>query len=155
VSGDLHRHFFRNASTPKVASCRSSCLSALDWALQRGRPEIFNSDQGSQFASEGFTGRLQSLGIRISMDGWGRVFDNIFVERLWRTVKFEEVYLKDYESVPAAVAGLSAYFSFYNQERLHQALGYRTSAVVYHGRHGQKSGVSRHGHPPDRAATNQ
>ena len=119
----------------------SFCLSALDWALRQGKPEIFNSDQGSQFTSQDFTGRLQGAGIRISMDGRGRVFDNIFVERLWRTVKYEEVYLRDYENVPAAVAGLSAYFRFYNQERLHQALGYQTPATAYHGRHGQKSGM--------------
>jgi putative transposase len=131
----------------------SFCMSALDWALQRGQPEIFNSDQGSQYTSEDFTGRLQSLGIRISMDGRGRVFDNIFVERLWRTVKYEEVYLKDYESVPAAVAGLSSYFRFYNQERLHQSLGYRTPAAVYHERQGQERGVVRYGPTPDRAPT--
>jgi putative transposase len=77
------------------------------------------------------------------MDGRGGVFDNIFVERLWRTVKYEEVYLKDYESVPAGVAGLNSYFRFYNQERLHQSLGYRTPAVVYHGRQGQKRGMVR------------
>jgi putative transposase len=131
----------------------SFCLSALELALRQGKPEIFNSDQGSQFTSEDFTRRLKNAGIRISMDGRGRVFDNIFVERLWRTVKYEEVYLKDYESVPAAVAGLSSYFRFYNQERLHQSLGYRTPAAVYHGRQGQKRGVVRYGPVPDRAPT--
>jgi putative transposase len=111
----------------------SFCLSALEWSLRQGKPEIFNSDQGSQFTSLDFTGRLLNEGIRVSMDGRGRVFDNIFVERLWRTVKYEEIYLKDYEDVGAAVAGIGSYFSFYNQERLHQALGYRTPAAIYHG----------------------
>ena len=109
----------------------SFCLSALEWALRQGKPEIFNSDQGSQFTSEDFTGRLKSAGITISMDGRGRVFDNIFIERLWRSVKFEEVYLNDYESAAIAVASLGAYFTFYNQERLHQSLGYRTPAAIY------------------------
>lgn len=108
------------------------CLDALDRALERGaRPEIFNSDQGVQFTSQAFTGRLQAEGIRISMDGRGRALDNIFVERLWRTVKYEEVYLKDYVSVPSARANLDAYFRFYNQERLHQSLNYQTPAAVY------------------------
>jgi putative transposase len=111
----------------------SFCLSALDLALRQGKPEIFNSDQGSQFTSEDFTGMLLNAGIQISMDGRGRVFDNIFVERLWRTVKYEEVYLKDYESVPLAIASLAAYFSFYNGERLHQSLGYRTPLSVFAG----------------------
>ena len=110
----------------------SFCLSALDWALQaKRRPEIFNTDQGAQFTSMEFTGRLEELEIRISMDGRGRALDNVFVERLWRIVKYEEVYLKDYESVPAAAAGLGAYFDFYNRERLHQALGYRTPQSAY------------------------
>ncbi len=107
------------------------CVSALDWALQRGRPEIFNSDQGSQFTSEDFTGRLARHGIGISMDGRGRALDNVFVERLWRTVKYEEVYLKDYQDVGQAVENLKRYFEFYNQERAHQTLGYRTPAQVY------------------------
>jgi putative transposase len=110
----------------------SFCLSALDWALRHGRPEIFNSDQGSQFTSAEFVARLQREGIQVSMDGRGRALDNVFVERLWRTVKYEEVYLKDYESVGAAAGGLRSYFEFYNRERPHQALGYRTPAVVYH-----------------------
>jgi putative transposase len=111
----------------------SFCLAALEQALRRAKPEIFNSDQGSQFTSADFTSALARAGIRISMDGRGRVFDNIFVERLWRTVKYEEVYLKDYESVPMAVAGLGSYFAFYNQERLHQSLGYRTPLSVFAG----------------------
>jgi len=108
------------------------CIDALERALERGaRPEIFNGDQGAQFTSQAFTGRLRAADIRISMDGRGRALDNIFVERLWRTVKYEEVYLKDYASVPSARANLDAYFRFYNQERLHQALGYQTPTAVY------------------------
>jgi putative transposase len=110
------------------------CLTALDRALQQARPTIFNTDQGSQFTSLEFTGRLQAAEVRISMDGRGRALDNIFVERLWRTVKYEEVYLKEYETVPVATRGLAAYFRFYNEERLHQALAYRTPAAVYHER---------------------
>jgi putative transposase len=108
------------------------CVSALERALQTGRPEIFNSDQGSQFTSLDFIRPLETLGIRISMDGRGRVFDNIFLERLWRTVKYEEVYLKDYLSVPAAIDSLRLYFQFYNLERLHQSLDYRTPASVHY-----------------------
>jgi putative transposase len=107
------------------------CLDALDRALHLSRPEIFNSDQGVQFTSTEFTQRLQAAQVRISWDGRGRALDNIFVERLWRSVKYEEVYLKDYQSVPEAIGGLGDYFTFYNQHRLHQALGYRTPAQVY------------------------
>jgi putative transposase len=109
----------------------SFCLEALEVALTGGRPEVFNTDQGSQFTSLAFTGRLEQAGVRVSMDGRGRALDNVFVERLWRTVKYEDVYLKDYTTVPAAVAGLGDYFRFYNEERLHQALGYRTPQAVY------------------------
>lgn len=112
------------------------CMSALEKALYRQRPEIFNTDQGSQFTSIEFTGRLFKEGIKISMDGRGRALDNIFVERLWRSVKYEEVYLKDYESVKEALKGLGRYFEFYNGERLHQSLGYQTPEAVY--RQGQK-----------------
>ena len=107
------------------------CLEALHCALRRGRPEIFNSDQGSQFTSERFTGELEAREIAISMDGRGRCLDNIFIERLWRSLKYEEVYLKDYESVSEARTGLARYFRFYNQERLHQSLQYRTPAAIY------------------------
>ena len=107
------------------------CLEALDAALSRGRPEIFNTDQGSQFTSLDFTGRLKSAQVSISMDGRGRALDNIFVERLWRTVKYEEVYLKEYDDVRSATQQLRDYFLFYNEERLHQSLGYRTPAEVY------------------------
>ena len=107
------------------------CISALRQALSLGKPEIFNTDQGSQFTSNDFTDILKDAGIQISMDGKGRVFDNIFVERLWRTVKVEEVYLRDYQTVAEARYYLSRYFDFYNNQRLHQALGYRTPAEVY------------------------
>ena len=107
------------------------CLEALKSALRRGQPEIFNSDQGSQFTSEQFTGALEVKRIAISMDGRGRCMDNIFIERLWRSLKYEEVYLKDYESVTEARAGIQRYFRFYNQERQHQSLDYRTPAAIY------------------------
>jgi putative transposase len=99
--------------------------------LRRGRPEIFNSDQGSQFTSEKFTAELADQEIAISMDGRGRCMDNIFIERLWRSLKYEEVYLKDYASVTEARTGIERYFRFYNQERLHQSLDYRTPAGIY------------------------
>ena len=107
------------------------CLKALEGALMRSQPEIFNSDQGSQFTSLEFSGRLQACGITISMDGRGRVFDNIFVERLWRTVKYEEVYLNHYQTVSEARCGLTEYFQFYNTERIHSSLEYRTPEEVY------------------------
>lgn len=100
--------------------------------LSRGRPEIFNSDQGVQFTSRDFTGRLEKENVRISMDGRGRVFDNIMIERLWRSVKYEEVYLKDYETVRECREGLSAYWSHYNEGRLHQSLDYHTPGELYH-----------------------
>jgi putative transposase len=109
----------------------SFCVAALDRAMQLAEPEIFNSDQGSQFTSQSFTRRLLERGVKISMDGRGRAFDNIFVERLWRSVKYEEVYLKDYRSVREAVTGLRGYFEFYNRERLHQSLEYQTPEAVY------------------------
>jgi len=108
------------------------CLWALDRALTKGMPEIFNSDQGSQFTNEAFTNRLETAGIRISWDGRGRAMDNVFVERLWRSVKYEEVYLKDYDSVPEAIDGIGSYFRFYNTQRLHQSLGYRTPQQVFY-----------------------
>ena len=107
------------------------CLEALDSAIGNGRPEIFNTDQGAQFTSNAFTGKLEGAGVRISMDGRDRVFDNIFIERLWRSVKHEEVYLKDYKTIREAVEGLRRYFDFYNNERLHQSLEYRTPATLY------------------------
>ena len=107
------------------------CLSALDRALEYGRPEIFNSDQGSQFTSQAFTDKLLSAGIAVSMDGRGRVFDNIFIERLWRTVKYDSVYLNDWRKVTEAKKGLDEYFSFYNLERPHQSLNNATPADIY------------------------
>ncbi len=108
------------------------CLDALQEALDRyGAPGIFNTDQGSQFTSTDFTDCLKDAHVDISMDGRGRVFDNIFIERLWRSVKYEEVYLKDYQTMEDATANLGEYFSFYDNVRLHQALGYLTPAAVY------------------------
>ncbi len=107
------------------------CVEALKRALRRGRPEIFNNDQGTQFTSEKFTGELERRGITISMDGRGRCFDNIFIERLWRSLKYEEVYVREYVSVPEAQTGIGNWFRFYNQERRHQSLGYQTPADLY------------------------
>lgn len=107
------------------------CLTSLEDALLIGRPEIFNSDQGSQFTSREFTGRLERAGIQISMDGRGRVFDNIFVERFWRTLKYEDIYIKAYENVLALLTGVGAYLDFYNGERRHQSLGNQTPSSVY------------------------
>ncbi len=103
----------------------SFCIEALEEALRQRRPEIFNTDQGSQFTDDGFTGVLRAHGVAISMDGRGRFADNIFVERLWRSLKYEEVYLKAYDNVAQARQGIAAYFEFYNHQRPHQALGYR------------------------------
>jgi putative transposase len=108
------------------------CVDCLEEALRtHGKPEIFNSDQGSQFTSEAFTGVLKREGVVISMDGRGRAFDNIFVERLWRSVKHEDVYLKGYASMGELMVGLAKYFAFYNGERPHQSLGQTTPDVVY------------------------
>jgi putative transposase len=108
------------------------CTDALQEALEHACPEIFSSDQGVQFTSQEFTDILLNAGIKISMDGRGRVYDNIFVERLWRTVKYEEVYLHDYRTVSEARSLLSSYFHFYNTERIHEALNYRTPYEVYY-----------------------
>jgi len=108
------------------------CLDALNEAVQTfGAPEIFNTDQGSQFTSEEFTGELKSSNIRISMDGKGRWMDNVFIERLWRSLKYEEVYLKAYETVPEARSGIKEWIRFYNHERTHQSLGRKTPEQVY------------------------
>jgi putative transposase len=109
----------------------SFCQDMLEEALSRGRPEVFNTDQGVQFTAGAWTGRLESAGVSVSMDGKGRCLDNVFVERLWRSVKYEDVYLKGYERVPELESGLRGYFGFYNTERLHQSLEYRTPAAVY------------------------
>jgi putative transposase len=109
------------------------CIQVLQQALQRGQPEIFNTDQGAQFTALAFTRILEAVPIRISMDGRGRALDNIFVERLWRTVKYEDIYLKEYATVPALITGLTHYFTFYNEERFHQSLHYRTPVEVHFG----------------------
>jgi putative transposase len=107
------------------------CLETLEEALRGGKPEIFNTDQGVQYTSNSFTSRLESAGVSVSMDGRGRALGNVFVERLWRSLKYEEVYLKDYRSVAELVSGLTSWFRFYNHERPHQSLKYRTPAQVY------------------------
>ena len=109
----------------------SFCVSALDEALLLACPEISNTDQGCQFTSEDYLRRLEGSGVRISMDGRGRFLDNIFVERLWRTVKYEDIYLHDYNTVADARAGLRKFFLFYNDERFHESLAYQTPAQVY------------------------
>ena len=116
----------------------SFCLEMLEEALSRGRPEVFNTDQGVQFTAAAWTGRLESAGVRVSMDGKGRCLDNVFVERMWRTVKYEDIYLWRYEAVPQLQQGLGRYFPYYNEGRPHQALDYRTPAQVY--REGRKAG---------------
>ena len=110
------------------------CVEALREALRQGRPEVFNTDQGSQFTAGKFTGVLENLGVKISMDGKGRYADNLFIERLWRTVKYEEVYLKAYQDGREARIELGKYFHFYNTERPHQSLGYRTPAEEHYTR---------------------
>ena len=107
------------------------CVEALEEALKKGKPDIFNTDQGAQFTSEAFTGLLQQHGVKISMDGKGSYNDNLFIERLWRSVKYEEVYLKAYQDAREARIGLGNYFRFYNTERPHQTHGYRTPAEVF------------------------
>jgi putative transposase len=121
------------------------CLEALEEALQIARPEIFNSDQGSQFTSREFTGRLEAAAVAISMDGRGRALDNVFVERLWRTVKYEDVYLHDYTTGVECHAGLTLYLTFYCEERPHQSLAYRTPATVYWGESSGKRRSARAG----------
>jgi putative transposase len=119
---------FRLSNTIDV----SFCVSALEEAIARfGKPDIFNTDQGSQFTSQAFTGRLESAGIKISMDGRGRWMDNVFIERLWRSLKHEDIYLKGYSDGREARAGIGEWMNFYNERRLHQALGYRAPMVVW------------------------
>jgi putative transposase len=109
----------------------SFCLELLDEVLQRGRPEVFNTDQGVQFTATAWTSRLEAAGVAVSMDGKGRALDNVFVERLWRTVKYEDVYLRGYATVAELRAGLAAYFRFYNEERPHQSLDNQSPGAVY------------------------
>jgi putative transposase len=112
----------------------SFCLDALEEALTHRRPEIFNSDQGVQYTSLAFSRRLEAAGVAVSMDGRGRALDNVFVERLWRTVKYEDIYPKAYATVPALEEGLSSYFDFYCHRRIHQSLGYRPPVELYRAR---------------------
>lgn len=109
------------------------CLEAVQQALLHGAPTIFNTDQGSQFTAHAFTDCLIAASCQVSMDGRGRAFDNIFIERFWRSVKYEDIYLNDYPTVPALAAGLERYFTFYNYERPHQSLAYATPAAVHFG----------------------
>jgi putative transposase len=130
------------------------CVEALEEALSKGKPEVFNTDQGSQFTGEAFTGLLEQHGVRSSVDGKGRYADNILLERLWRTVKYEEVYLKTYSNGREARAGLDAYFSFYNTQRPHQPLGYRTP-VRYTRRHQMNHRKREDGHQPEQRCLSQ
>jgi putative transposase len=107
------------------------CVDALKMSLSQGQPTIFNTDQGSQFTSYSFTDVLAKNGIQISMDGKGRALDNVFVERLWRSVKYEDIYIKQYETGDHLYSGLSTYFNFYNRERPHQSLGYKTPFEIH------------------------
>ena len=107
------------------------CLEALDEALTMGRPESFNTDWGSQFTAQEYTDRLEEVGIQVSRDGRGRALDNVFVEHLWRSVKYEDIYINDSEQVQELESGLSAYFWFYDEERPHQSLDYQTPGEVY------------------------
>ena len=137
--GFVYRVAMMDGYSRKVLSWRLSntldsgfCVDCLEQALQKyDTPEIFNTDQGCQFTREAFTGILLQRGIAISMDGRGRALDNIFVERLWRSVKHEDVYLKGYATMPELLTGLTEYFMFYNTERTHQSLGYDTPDQVY------------------------
>ena len=109
------------------------CLEAQEAALEQATPEIFNTDQGAQFTAQDFVDPLLDVGVQVSMDGRGRALDNVFIERLWRSVKYEDIYPREYPTVPALEAGLCAYFDFYNHQRFHQSLDYRTPAQVHFG----------------------
>jgi len=125
---------WRLSNTLEVAFC----VNALEEALSKGKPKIFNTNQGSQFTSPASTGTLLERGIQVSMDGKGRYLDNIFVERLWRSIKYEEVYLKAYKDGTEAKQGIGSYLDFYNRERPHQELGYRTPEKMFHDRQPRK-----------------
>jgi putative transposase len=116
----------------------SFCLDMLEEALSRGQPEVFNTDQGVQFTAAAWTSRLERAGVAVSMDGRGRCLDNVFVERLWRSVKYEDIYIHRYDGVPQLQQGLRRYFPYYNEERFHQSLDYRTPAAVYRERRDQR-----------------
>ena len=115
------------------------CLDALDMALGKTQPEIFNTDQGPQFTSQSFLRKLENEKIQISMDGKGRALDNIYIERFWRSLKYENIYLQDYQTVQDLQKGLAAYIEFYNKERIHQALSYKTPAMIYYMKNGEIS----------------
>ncbi len=115
----------------------SFCLDMLEEALHSGRPEVFNTDQGVQFTSQAWTSRVELAGAAVSMDGRGRCLDNVFVERLWRSVKYEDIYLHGYAGAPELCSCLGRYFPFYNEERPHQSLEYRTPGEVYRARRGK------------------
>jgi putative transposase len=128
---DLHSRYIISWSLSSSMEV-SFCIEALENALKHGKPEIFNSDQGSQFTSEAFTEVLKKNQIQISMDGKGRYVDNIFVERFWRSLKYEEVYPREYEDGEEAYYGISKYIDFYNEKRIHEALGYSTPAEIFY-----------------------
>ena len=118
-----------------LGSTSDFCVNALKSALRKHKtPEIFNTDQGAQYTGKGFTGALKDHGVQISMDGKGRCMDNIFIERLWRSVKCEKIFLEEFETVPELLSGLKKYFEFYNFERPHQSLVGKTPAEIYWGR---------------------
>jgi putative transposase len=127
--------FSRNVLSWKLSNTLTGdfCIDALDEALSRSRPEIFNTDQGAQFTATAYTSRLENHGVALSMDGRGRALDKVFVERLWRSVKYEEDSLRDCADGWDAEKSLRRYFDYYRNERIHQALGYRTTAEVYAG----------------------
>ncbi len=129
---DWHSRYVLGWRLSNTMDC-AFCLEAVQEAFNRGRPKIFNTDQGVQFTSDDFTSMLELQGIRISMDGKGRYMDNIFIERLWRSVKYDVVYLRDYSSVPELFDDLSNYFDYYNHRRPHQGLAYSTPSEVYLG----------------------
>jgi putative transposase len=131
---DWHSRFVLSWQLSNTMETRF-CVNALNLAFAFGQPEIFNSDQGSQFTADAFTAGLLQRDIRISMDGRGRALDNIFIERLWRSLKYEDIYIKDYQSVTALETGLESYFQFYNYGRPHQSLAYATPAEVYFSNH--------------------
>jgi len=130
---DISRVYFESIVSWVLSNSLSVefCLESLDMAFKIGKPEINNSDQGSQFTAEEYVNKVEIANVKVSMDGRGRVFDNIFTERLWRTLKYEEVYLKDYDSCIDAKASIDDYFTFYNNERLHSSLGYSPPAEIY------------------------
>jgi putative transposase len=127
---DWHSRYVLSWELSNTLTC-DFCIEALMKAFRFGKPEIFNTDQGSQFTSNAFTSILQDTGIAISMDGRGRALDNVFIERFWRSIKYEDIYLKNYDTVYELYHGINTYMKFYNQKRLHQSLDYQTPGEVY------------------------